>query len=112
MRSCPVVIWRFHSLVGIRPRELSSQCAWGIAWSARPAALLGFALAAAMAAGVVAVRRAGAIHVFDSISHYFMISEMIVPGSSYWNIGIGREIVIGVGVIEVGGPQQCLFGEQ
>jgi multimeric flavodoxin WrbA len=43
-------------------------------------------------AGVVAVRRGGAIHAFDSINHFFLIGEMIVPGSSYWNIGIGREI--------------------
>ena len=42
-------------------------------------------------ASVVAVRRAGAIHVFDSLNHFFFINEMIVPGSSYWNIGIGRE---------------------
>jgi len=42
-------------------------------------------------ASVVAVRRAGAIHAFDSINHFFFISEMIVPGSSYWNIGMGRE---------------------
>jgi multimeric flavodoxin WrbA len=41
-------------------------------------------------AAVVAVRRAGAIHTFDSINHFFLINEMIVPGSSYWNIGIGR----------------------
>ena len=44
-----------------------------------------------LGAAVVAVRRAGAIHVFDSINHLFFISEMIVPGSNYWNIGIGRE---------------------
>ena len=43
-------------------------------------------------AGVVAVRRAGAIHAFDALNHFFLLSEMIVPGSSYWNIGIGREI--------------------
>jgi multimeric flavodoxin WrbA len=42
-------------------------------------------------AAVVAVRRAGAIHAFDTINHFFLISQMIVPGSSYWNIGIGRE---------------------
>lgn len=41
-------------------------------------------------AAVVAVRRAGAITTFDGINHFFLISEMIVPGSSYWNIGIGR----------------------
>lgn len=43
-------------------------------------------------AAVVAVRRGGAIHVFDSINHFFSISQMIIPGSSYWNMGIGREI--------------------
>ena len=42
-------------------------------------------------AAVVAVRRAGAIHAFDALNHFFLISEMIVPGSSYWNIGIGWE---------------------
>jgi multimeric flavodoxin WrbA len=42
-------------------------------------------------AGVIAVRRAGAIHAFDAINHFFLISQMIVPGSSYWNIGIGRD---------------------
>jgi len=40
-------------------------------------------------AGVVAVRRCGAIHAFDTINHFFLINQMIVPGSSYWNIGIG-----------------------
>ncbi|MGD0497643.1 MAG: flavodoxin family protein [Bryobacteraceae bacterium] len=42
-------------------------------------------------AAVVAVRRAGAIHAFDALNHFFLINEMIVPGSSYWNIAIGRE---------------------
>jgi multimeric flavodoxin WrbA len=43
-------------------------------------------------AGVVAVRRAGATHAFDTLNHFFLITEMIVPGSCYWNVGIGREI--------------------
>ncbi len=43
-------------------------------------------------AAVVAVRRGGAIHAFDSINHFFQINQMIVPGSSYWNMGMGREI--------------------
>jgi len=42
-------------------------------------------------AAVVAVRRAGAIHAFDSMNHFFLISQMIVPGASYWNIGIGLD---------------------
>ncbi|MDD1672447.1 MAG: flavodoxin family protein [Methanomicrobiales archaeon] len=40
-------------------------------------------------AAVVAVRRAGAIHVYDTINHFFGISNMFTVGSSYWNLGIG-----------------------
>ncbi|MCP5119364.1 MAG: flavodoxin family protein [bacterium] len=40
-------------------------------------------------AAVVAVRRAGSLHAFDSINHFFLIQEMMVPGSIYWNVGIG-----------------------
>jgi multimeric flavodoxin WrbA len=43
-------------------------------------------------AAIVAVRRGGSIHAYDSINHFFLISQMIIPGSSYWNIGIGRKI--------------------
>jgi multimeric flavodoxin WrbA len=42
-------------------------------------------------AAVVAVRRAGALPTFDAINNFFLISQMIVPGSSYWNIGVGRK---------------------
>lgn len=42
-------------------------------------------------AAVVAVRRAGSVHTFDSINHFFLIGQMIIPGSSYWNMGIGME---------------------
>jgi multimeric flavodoxin WrbA len=42
-------------------------------------------------AAVVAVRRAGAIPAFDALNHFFLFSEMVVPGSSYWNVGIGLE---------------------
>ncbi|KIH75969.1 Multimeric flavodoxin WrbA [Geoalkalibacter ferrihydriticus] len=43
-------------------------------------------------AAVIAVRRGGAIHAFDSLNHFFLISQMIVPGSDYWNFGVGRDI--------------------
>ncbi|MGE5454051.1 MAG: flavodoxin family protein [Methylocystaceae bacterium] len=49
-------------------------------------------LARKVGASVVAVRRGGAIHVFNSLNHFFFISQMVVPGSSYWNEGIGRNI--------------------
>ncbi|MFC1824476.1 flavodoxin family protein [Thermodesulfobacteriota bacterium] len=42
-------------------------------------------------AAVVAARRAGSIHAFDSINHFFFINQMIVPGSRYWNMGFGLE---------------------
>ena len=40
-------------------------------------------------AAVVAVGRGGATHAFDSINHMFLMSRMLVPGSSYWNMGYG-----------------------
>jgi len=43
-------------------------------------------------AAVVAARRGGAIHTFNSLNHFFFINEMVVPGSIYWNMGFGREI--------------------
>lgn len=42
-------------------------------------------------AAVIAVRRGGAVHAFDTINHFFLIRQMIVPGSCYWNMGIGRQ---------------------
>lgn len=42
-------------------------------------------------AAVVVNRRGGAIHVLDSINHMFLMSRMIVPGSTYWNFGVGRD---------------------
>jgi len=42
-------------------------------------------------AAVVAVRRAGSINVFQTINNFFLINEMIIPGSTYWNLGMGKE---------------------
>lgn len=42
-------------------------------------------------AAVVAVRRGGGTHAFDTMNHLFLMSGMIVPGSTYWNLGFGRE---------------------
>jgi multimeric flavodoxin WrbA len=52
----------------------------------------GYALAGKLGAAVVVARRGGAIHVFDSLNHLFFISQMVVPGSSYWNMAYGREV--------------------
>lgn len=43
-------------------------------------------------AGVVAVRRAGGIPAFSSLNLFLHYMQMIIPGASYWNIGIGRDI--------------------
>ena len=43
-------------------------------------------------AAIVAVRRGGSVHAFDSMNHFFLISQMVIPGSSYWNMGFGLEI--------------------
>jgi len=41
-------------------------------------------------AGVISVRRAGSNHSLSSLNYLFLISEMLIPGSSYWNMGFGR----------------------
>ncbi len=42
-------------------------------------------------AAVTAARRAGAVTVFDAINHFFLINQMVVPGSCYWNMGFGMD---------------------
>jgi len=44
------------------------------------------ALTRKFGAAITVARRAGAIHAFDSINHFFLMSNMIVPGSTYWNV--------------------------
>jgi len=42
-------------------------------------------------AAIVTQRRGGGIHAFDTMNHFFTIGQMIIVGSSYWNMGFGRE---------------------
>lgn len=42
-------------------------------------------------AAVVPVRRAGSVQAIHAINNLFLMNEMIVPGSSYWNMAIGME---------------------
>ena len=51
-----------------------------------------FLFARKVGAGVAAVRRAGAIHTLETINQFFLINQMIIPGSTYWALGIGRNI--------------------
>jgi len=43
-------------------------------------------------AAIVVARRAGRIHTLDTINHFFLAGQMIIPGSSYWAVGVGRNI--------------------
>lgn len=49
----------------------------------------GHAFSGKIGAAVVAVRRGGATHVYDTINHMFQMSRMIMPCSTYWNMGYG-----------------------
>jgi multimeric flavodoxin WrbA len=40
-------------------------------------------------AGVAAVRRAGSIQALTSLNLFFLYNQMVVPGSSYWNMAVG-----------------------
>jgi len=43
-------------------------------------------------AAIVVGRRAGHNFTFAQINYFFLISEMIVPGSTYWTVAFGREM--------------------
>ncbi len=51
----------------------------------------GFLFQKKVGAGVVAVRRAGGVFAFDALNHFFLYNQMIVPGSCYWNVGMGLD---------------------
>ncbi len=51
----------------------------------------GNVFAGKIGAAAVAVRRGGATHAFDTINHMFQMSRMIIPGSTYWNMGFGLD---------------------
>jgi multimeric flavodoxin WrbA len=40
-------------------------------------------------AAVVVARRGGSIHAFDTMNHFFLIGQMMIVGSNYWNMGFG-----------------------
>jgi multimeric flavodoxin WrbA len=42
-------------------------------------------------AALTAASWGGAIHTFETLNLFFLIGEMIVVGSSNWNLGFGRE---------------------
>ena len=42
-------------------------------------------------AAVAVGRRAGQNFTFAQINYFFLLSEMIVPGSTYWNVGTARD---------------------
>lgn len=48
----------------------------------------GFSFCRKIGAAVCPARRAGSIHAIDSINHFFLINDMIVPGSTYWNMSL------------------------
>jgi multimeric flavodoxin WrbA len=42
-------------------------------------------------AAVIAARRGGAVPAFSAVNYFFLIGQMIVPGSTYWNFGLGLD---------------------
>jgi len=47
------------------------------------------ALKGKLGAAVISVRRMGGTFAYSAINLFFGISQMIIPCSSYWNVGIG-----------------------
>ncbi|KAH7824535.1 putative NADPH-dependent FMN reductase [Monocercomonoides exilis] len=71
-----------YAAVSVEMKSLIDRCGW-------ISMVSGGTLKNKIGAAVVAVRRGGAISVFDQINHFFTISQMHIVGSSYWNEGIG-----------------------
>ena len=44
-----------------------------------------------VAAGLTTASWGGAVHTFETLNLFFLVGEMIVVGSSNWNLGFGRE---------------------
>ena len=42
-----------------------------------------------LGAAVVVHRRAGSMMAFNTLNHFFLITQMIIAGSRYWNLGVG-----------------------
>ncbi len=42
-------------------------------------------------AAITVARRAGQNFTFAQLNYFFLINEMFVPGSTYWNVAIGRQ---------------------
>lgn len=49
-------------------------------------------LARKVGAAVVAQRRGGAVNTFDTINHMFMIRQVVIASSTYWNFGVGGPV--------------------
>lgn len=49
-------------------------------------------LARKVGAGVAVARRGGSMHTLQTLQNFFLIAQMVIPGSSYWNIAFGRNI--------------------
>jgi len=42
-------------------------------------------------AGLAVGRRAGRMTTFNALNQFFLINDMVVPGSTYWNVGVARD---------------------
>jgi multimeric flavodoxin WrbA len=42
-------------------------------------------------AAIAVARRAGQNFTFAQLNYFFLINEMFIPGSTYWNVAIGHE---------------------
>jgi len=56
------------------------------------ARMAGGTLSRKIGAAVTAVRRAGGIHTLNSIQHFFTINDMVVVGSTYWNMSLSMAL--------------------
>ena len=84
----PTASWSARRSISARPRRRSMALLDRVGYVARRHPKL---LRRKVGAAIVVARRAGQNFTFAQLNYFFLISEMIVPGSTYWNVAFGRE---------------------
>ena len=74
----------YFSQMTTEAKALVDRCGYVVSANGK---MLSRKIGAAVAVG----RRAGRMTTFNALNQFFLINDMIVPGSTYWNVGVARD---------------------
>jgi multimeric flavodoxin WrbA len=87
MKSADAIIMAspvYYAMITAETKALIERAGYVATWN-------GKFLRRKIGAGFAVARRAGVMSTFHTLNDFFLINDMIVPGSCYWNVGIARE---------------------